>query len=316
MSGGSGKQGRHPYERQGDDPPPERRESRDGPRPGKPRERRHRTGTPGERDHQGKHVRRAPEGPGGPGGHAPGRGGRRRAKPVHGPARSWVLWVSAGALTLAGGIAAVLGTGDPLAGTPGGTAGGRSGGLGFLTSSEHARRAGVGTDGPAGGPAAAGAREGAPDAGAPRSEAHTSGASQSGVSRDGASRDGASPSGASQDAAEEVTDGPSQDTDHLAAAYFRARWAPDDTAVKHLKDIRTIGGYLRIYTDLPESADNSAAAITLCERGLAYLRESGVSKPVVFVQAKEGGNGNPVLANILGDGDTSCRVTHPAPRPR
>jgi hypothetical protein len=228
--------------------------------------------------------------------------------------------VSAGALTLAGGIAAVLGTGVPLAGTPSGTAGGRSGGLGFLTSSEHARRAGAGTDGPEGDPAAAGAREGTPAAGAPRSEAHTSDASRSGVSRDGASRDGAPSSGASQDgargAAEGVTGGPSQDTDHLAAAYFRARWAPDDTAVKHLKDIRTIGGYLRIYTDLPESADNSAAAITLCERGLAYLRESGVSKPVVFVQAKEGGNGNPVLANILGDGDTSCRVTHPAPRPR
>ncbi|MGW4962739.1 hypothetical protein ACWEPL_36435 [Nonomuraea sp. NPDC004186] len=107
--------------------------------------------------------------------------------------------------------------------------------------------------------------------------------------------------------------GPSRHTDQQAAEYFRTHWGPDDKALKRLKDIRTVGGYLRIYTDLPETAGNSSQAITLCERGLAYLRARGVANPVVFVQAEFGENGNPVLANILGPSDTSCRVTHPAP---
>ncbi|MFI7132500.1 hypothetical protein ACIBQ1_42960 [Nonomuraea sp. NPDC050153] len=107
--------------------------------------------------------------------------------------------------------------------------------------------------------------------------------------------------------------GPSRHTDQQAAEFFRVRWGPDDKALKRLKDIRTVGGYLRIYTDLPESAGNSSQAITLCERGLAYLRARGVVNPVVFVQAEFGENGNPVLANILGPSDTSCRVTHPEP---
>ena len=108
-------------------------------------------------------------------------------------------------------------------------------------------------------------------------------------------------------------DGPSRHTDHQAAEYFRTNWGPDDKAVKRLKDIRTVGGYLRIYTDLPESADNSRTAITLCERGLAYLRERGVENPVVFVHSEFGQNGNPVLANIIGPSDRSCRVTYPDP---
>ncbi|MEW1839142.1 hypothetical protein AB0392_14395 [Nonomuraea angiospora] len=107
--------------------------------------------------------------------------------------------------------------------------------------------------------------------------------------------------------------GPSRHTDQQAAEYFRTHWGPDDKALKRLKDIRTVGGYLRIYTDLPETAGNSSSAITLCERGLAYLRARGVAHPVVFVQAEFGENGNPVLANILGPSDTTCRVTHPAP---
>ncbi|MFI9554293.1 hypothetical protein [Nonomuraea endophytica] len=100
-------------------------------------------------------------------------------------------------------------------------------------------------------------------------------------------------------------------TDKKAAEHFRTRWGSGDPAVKHLKDIRTVGGYLRIYTDLPEEADNSKNALTLCERGLDYLREQGVTDPVVFVQAEFGENGNPILANILGPADTTCRVTHP-----
>ncbi|MEV4217857.1 hypothetical protein [Nonomuraea sp. NPDC049725] len=104
---------------------------------------------------------------------------------------------------------------------------------------------------------------------------------------------------------------PSRHTDHDAVTYFRSRW--DDRAAGHVKDIRTIGGYLRIYTTLPETAGNSRQALTLCERGLSYLQDTGTAAPVVFVHARFGENGNPVLANILGPGDTTCRVTHPAP---
>lgn len=103
----------------------------------------------------------------------------------------------------------------------------------------------------------------------------------------------------------------SEHTDAKAAEYFEKRWGAGDKAAKRLKDIRTVGGYLRIYTDLPESAHNSAQAITLCERGLEYLRETGEDRPVVFVQAESGENGNPVLANVLGPDDGDCRVTHP-----
>ncbi|TDC11288.1 hypothetical protein E1267_01065 [Nonomuraea longispora] len=115
------------------------------------------------------------------------------------------------------------------------------------------------------------------------------------------------------DTAGHRADGPSRHTDREAAEFFRTRWGADDKALKRLKDIRMVGGYLRIYTDLPESAGNSATALTLCERGLAYLRARGVDRPVVFVQAEFGENGNPVLANILGPSDTSCRITYPAP---
>ncbi|PZG22513.1 hypothetical protein C1J01_03725 [Nonomuraea aridisoli] len=102
-------------------------------------------------------------------------------------------------------------------------------------------------------------------------------------------------------------------TDPQAAEFFRTTWGSRDKALKRLRDIRTVGGYLRIYTDLPDSADNSTAAIMLCERGLHYLRSRGVADPVVFVHAKAGGNGNPVLANILGPADRTCRVTRPDP---
>ncbi|TYB68530.1 hypothetical protein FXF51_11920 [Nonomuraea sp. PA05] len=116
-----------------------------------------------------------------------------------------------------------------------------------------------------------------------------------------------------EDGVDYRADGPSRHTDHQAAEYFSTNWGPNDKTLKHLKDVRSVGGYLRIYTDLPETADNSLTAIILCERGLAYLRSRGVEDPVVFVQAEFGGNGNPVLANIIGPGDRSCRVTHPAP---
>ncbi|MBX6385156.1 MAG: hypothetical protein IRZ07_19665 [Microbispora sp.] len=112
--------------------------------------------------------------------------------------------------------------------------------------------------------------------------------------------------------AEKKASGPSKYTDTKAEAYFRSRW--NDKTAKRIKDIRTTGGYLRIYTNLPESAGNSKAAITLCKRGLEYLAERGEPNPVVFVQSRFGENGNPVLANILGPDDDDCRVTHPKPK--
>ncbi|MEV7006286.1 hypothetical protein [Streptosporangium sp. NPDC051022] len=104
--------------------------------------------------------------------------------------------------------------------------------------------------------------------------------------------------------------GLSKHTDKKALAYF-----VEHKATKRLKDIRMVGGYLRIYTDLPESASNSKQALKLCETGRDYLvGELGEPKPVVFVQAKFGENGNPVLANILGPNDSDCRLTYPEPR--
>jgi hypothetical protein len=127
--------------------------------------------------------------------------------------------------------------------------------------------------------------------------------------RDGSGRGDADPG----DVSGYKADGPSRHTDQEAVEYFRAQWGAADEATGRIKDIRTVGRYLRIYTDLSETAGNSSHALTLCERGLAYLKASGVKDPVVFVQARFGENGNPVLANILGPADSTCRVTHPAP---
>ncbi|AWS45389.1 hypothetical protein DKM19_32760 [Streptosporangium sp. 'caverna'] len=110
-------------------------------------------------------------------------------------------------------------------------------------------------------------------------------------------------------ASEDEAAGPSKHTDKEAVAYFESR-----KETKRVKDIRIVGGYLRIYTDLPDSASNSKQAIKLCEAGRDYLvGELGKPNPVVFVQAEFGENGNPVLANILGPDDSDCRVTHPEP---
>ena len=109
-------------------------------------------------------------------------------------------------------------------------------------------------------------------------------------------------------ASEDEAAGPSKHTDKEAVAYFESR-----KETKRVKDIRIVGGYLRIYTDLPDSASNSKQAIKLCEAGRDYLvGELGKPNPVVFVQAEFGENGNPVLANILGPDDSDCRVTIPS----
>ncbi|MFF4413938.1 hypothetical protein ACFYY8_15505 [Streptosporangium sp. NPDC001559] len=104
--------------------------------------------------------------------------------------------------------------------------------------------------------------------------------------------------------------GLSKHTDKQALAYFI-----EHKATKRLKDIRIVGGYLRIYTDLPDSASNSKQALKLCETGRDYLvGEVGDPNPVVFVQARFGENGNPVLANIIGSKDRDCRLTYPEPK--
>ncbi|WP_433224483.1 hypothetical protein [Microtetraspora malaysiensis] len=143
--------------------------------------------------------------------------------------------------------------------------------------------------------------------------AASSGAAASGGDLTVTSAGGAASSGRVARSKGEVTaSGRSKYTDDQAVAYFTSRW--DDKTTKRVRDIRTTGRYLRIYTNLSENASNSKSAITLCRRGLEYLKEIGESNPVVFVQAKYGQNGNPVLANILGPDDDTCRVTHPKPR--
>ncbi|MDF2712839.1 MAG: hypothetical protein K0R62_8491 [Nonomuraea muscovyensis] len=235
--------------------------------------------------------------------------GRRHAK----PGRSWVGWVSAGTLTLAGGIVLLLGTGGPLTSAPPGTAGATDGGQRARPDDPAAAARGGDTRGPrsAGSgqeAAAAGGTDGSSDGNADgRSDG--GGAGDSGAAGKGTAGGDPEVSAGGRTATGEA----SKDTDHQAIEYFRARWGSGDAAARHVKDIRTVGGYLRIYTDLPESADDSAAALALCERGLAYLGERGTKEPVVFVQARPGENGSPVLANILGPGDTTCRVTHPDP---
>ncbi|MCW2877744.1 MAG: hypothetical protein JWQ95_1844 [Sphaerisporangium sp.] len=159
---------------------------------------------------------------------------------------------------------------------------------------------------PGGGSAASGAASPAPSATAAPQAARASGGAGPEVA--------AASAGAkkSRDAAETAS-GPSKHTDVKAVTYFKKRWVTDK-AVKRITDIRTVGKYLRIYTNLPESAHNSESAIDLCKRGLEYLaQEVGDQQPVVFVQAEYGQNGNPVLANILGPDDRSCRLTNPAP---
>lgn len=79
-------------------------------------------------------------------------------------------------------------------------------------------------------------------------------------------------------------------------------------AARHAKEARWSGEYLRVYTDLDEFDDNSKAAVQLCRTASSYLSQAlGKAEPVVFIHAKESGNGHVVLANKLNARD-SCRV--------
>ncbi|MCP2349953.1 hypothetical protein [Nonomuraea roseoviolacea] len=286
--------------------------------------------------------------------------------------RAWLVWVSAGSVLLAGGVALLGGgpldavfsangetgrgdggrgtapgvsrtaaralspeTGDgPHGGTPGDgvladgarqdvtgqRAAGQpeAGGRADVTGGEPAARSTVRQAPPPAAPWAHGASPRATSTSRPATRPTAPSAARTPATPSAARTPATRPSpGTGTDGAVPTTATPppggTATTGRTATEYFRTRWGSRDDAARHLTDIRTIGGYLRIYTDLPESAANSAAALTLCYRGLEYLRRTGAAHPVVFVQARFGENGNPVLANILGPADPTCRVTHPDP---
>ncbi|GAA3025072.1 hypothetical protein [Streptosporangium longisporum] len=181
------------------------------------------------------------------------------------------------------------------------------GGLWF--PDEEAPGSGVARAAAPGGPAPAAARPAAPAGGTVvAAEVDRENAKDAGnAGKKESAADRAKADRKRQKAREMKASGPSRHTDKGAVAYFKGH-----KASKRVKDVRMVGGYLRIYTDLPETADNSKQAVTLCEAGVDYLvGELGTPSPVVFVQAEFGENGNPVLANMLGPDDPDCRLTYP-----
>lgn len=97
------------------------------------------------------------------------------------------------------------------------------------------------------------------------------------------------------------------DEDAQAVGYLKAQ-DPKEKVVKHVREVRKSGAYLRIYTDLPEEDENSRSAISLCEWATDYLKSTrGDDEPIVFVHAKKSGNGHVVLANKDSAKD-NCRV--------
>jgi type IV secretory pathway TrbL component len=82
-----------------------------------------------------------------------------------------------------------------------------------------------------------------------------------------------------------------------AVAYLRQK-DPAEKVAGHVQKVVQSGNYLRVYTDLPESDENSQQAISLCEWTAEYLAQQRGSKdPVVFIHAKKSDNGNVVIAN-------------------
>ncbi len=93
------------------------------------------------------------------------------------------------------------------------------------------------------------------------------------------------------------------DSEPGALTYFQGK---DSGVAGHVKDVRWSGQFLRVYTDYPESADNSRAALQLCQWTWDYLASLGAPGPV-FIQGTSKDNGAVVLAKKLDDKD-SCRV--------
>lgn len=82
---------------------------------------------------------------------------------------------------------------------------------------------------------------------------------------------------------------------------------PDGKIVGHVTEIKRSGLFLRVYTDLGESDENSKPAVSLCEWATQYLRDGGEKEPRVFVHGKSNDNGSVVLANKQSDED-DCEV--------
>ncbi|WP_242886228.1 hypothetical protein [Actinomadura litoris] len=91
-----------------------------------------------------------------------------------------------------------------------------------------------------------------------------------------------------------------------AVPYFESR-DPEKKIARHVTDVRRSGDFLRVYTDLGESDENSKPALSLCEWTTQFLKDGGDDDPRVFVHGKSSDNGSVVLANKQSDKD-DCEV--------
>jgi hypothetical protein len=106
----------------------------------------------------------------------------------------------------------------------------------------------------------------------------------------------AAPSAATVDSAE----GADPDVDPGALAFLKAK-DPGSADLKHLKDVKWSGDFVRVYTDLKEEDTDSPAALKFCQWTVEYLEQNFKDqKPVVFVHAKKSDNGYVVLVNNAG----------------
>lgn len=98
------------------------------------------------------------------------------------------------------------------------------------------------------------------------------------------------------------------DPDEVAEAmpYFQSK-DPEKKIVGHVKDVRRSGTFIRVYTDLGESDENSEPAVSLCEWTTQFLKDGGEKEPIVFVHGKSSDNGSVVLANKQ-NGKDDCKV--------
>jgi len=93
------------------------------------------------------------------------------------------------------------------------------------------------------------------------------------------------------------------ESEPAALTYFQTK---DQGVAGHVKDVRWSGQFLRVYTDYPETADNSKEALELCQWTWDYLAAHNAPGPL-FVQGTSSDNGAVVLAKKLSASD-SCRV--------
>ncbi|WP_067457938.1 hypothetical protein [Actinomadura macra] len=91
-----------------------------------------------------------------------------------------------------------------------------------------------------------------------------------------------------------------------AMPYFETK-DPDRKIVGHVTEVRRSGQFIRVYTDLGESDENSKPALSLCEWTTQFLKDGGEDEPRVFVHGKSSDNGSVVLANKQSDKD-DCEV--------